>query len=73
MEGLLTNYCTIADFRKVPGKVLQSMFRLYVKILGDAGLLGETTIGIDGSKFRAVNSKRYNFNQIKLDQPTRCC
>ena len=44
------------------------MFRLYVQFLGDAGLLGKTTIGIDGSKFKAVNSKKNNFNQKKIDK-----
>ena len=68
MQGLQPNYHTIADFRKVHGKPLQSMFKLYVQFLGDAGLLGKTTIGIDGSKFRAVNSKKNNFNQNKIDK-----
>ena len=40
----------IADFRKVHGLALKNMFRLYVQFLGDSGLLGKTTIGIDGSK-----------------------
>ncbi|WP_379013117.1 hypothetical protein [Parasediminibacterium paludis] len=32
-------------------------------VLSDAGLLGKTTIGLDGSKFKAVNSKKNNYNQ----------
>ena len=44
------------------------MFRLYVLFLSDAGLLGKTTIGIDGSKFKAVNSKKNNYNQKKIDK-----
>ena len=44
------------------------MFKLYVQFLGDAGLLGKTTIGIDGSKFKAVNSKKNNYNQKKIDK-----
>ena len=44
------------------------MFRLYVHFLGDAGLLNKSTIGIDGSKFKAVNSKKNNFNQKKIDK-----
>ena len=44
------------------------MFRLYVQFPGDAGLLGKTTIGIDGSKFKAVNSKKNNFYQKKIDK-----
>jgi hypothetical protein len=44
------------------------MFKLYVQFLGDAGLLGKTTIGIDGSKFKAVNSKKNNYSQKKIDK-----
>ncbi len=58
LQNLKPNYHTIADFRKVHAMPLQSMFRLYVQFLNDAGLLGKTAIGIDGSKFKAVNSKK---------------
>ena len=44
------------------------MFTLYVHFLSDTGLLGKTTIGIDGSKFKAVNSKKNNYNQKKIDK-----
>ena len=68
LQGLQPNYHTIADFRKTHAAPLQSMFRLYVQFLGDAGLLGKTTIAIDGSKFKAVNSKKNNYNQKKIDK-----
>jgi transposase len=68
LQGLQPNYHTIADFRKLHAKPLQSMFKLYVQFLADADLLGKTTIGIDGSKFKAVNSKKNNFNQKKIDK-----
>lgn len=68
LENLAPNYHTIADFRKVHAAPLQAMFRLYVQFLGDAGLLGKTTLGIDGSKFKAVNSKKNNYNQKKIDK-----
>ena len=68
LENLQPNYHTIADFRKVHVVPLQTMFRLYVQFLSDAGLLGKTTIGIDGSKFKAVNSRKNNYNQKKIDK-----
>ncbi len=68
LQCLQPNYHTIADFRKIHGAALQSMFRLYIQFLSDAGLLGKTTIGIDGSKFKAVNSKKNNYNQKKIDK-----
>lgn len=71
LQNLQPNYHTIADFRKLHVVPLQSMFRLYVQFLGDAGLLGKTTIAIDGSKFKAVNSKKNNYNQKKIDKHFR--
>ena len=68
LKQLQPNYHTIADFRKVHVKALKNMFRLYVQFLGEAGLLGKTTIAIDGSKFKAVNSKKNNYNQAKIDR-----
>jgi transposase len=68
LQNLLPNYHTIADFRKLHALPLQSMFKLYIQFLNDADLLGKTTIGIDGSKFKAVNSKKNNYNQKKIDK-----
>ena len=68
LQNLTPNYHSIADFRKLHAVALQSMFKLYVHFLSDADLLGKTTIGIDGSKFKAVNSKKNNYNQKKIDK-----
>ena len=68
IQDLQPNYHSIADFRKVHAVPLQSMFRLYVQFLSDADLLGKTTIGIDGSKFKAVNSRKNNYNQNKIEK-----
>lgn len=68
LQNLTPNYHTIADFRKQHGPVLENMFKLYVQFLSDADLLGKTTIAIDGSKFKAVNSKKNNYNQKKIDK-----
>lgn len=68
LQSLVPNYHTIADFRKLHAAPLKTMFRLYVQFLGEAGLLNKITIGIDGSKFKAVNSKKNNYNQKKIDK-----
>ena len=68
LQNLTPNYHTIADFRKLHARPLQSMFKIYVQFLSDAGLLGKTTIAVDGSKFKAVNSKKNNYNQKKIDK-----
>jgi len=66
LQNLQPNYHTIADFRKVHARQLQSMFQLYVLFLSEAGLLGKITIAVDGSKFKAVNSKKNNYSQKRL-------
>ena len=68
IHQLQPNYHTIADFRKQHPQALQNMFKLYVHFLSDAGLLGKTTVAVDGSKFKAVNSKKNNYNQNKIDK-----
>ena len=68
LKKLQPNYHSIASFRQLHSKALQNMFRLYVHFLSDAGLLGKQTIAIDGSKFKAVNSKKNNYNQNKIDK-----
>ena len=68
LHQLQPNYHTIADFRKAHAQPLLSMFKLYVQFLNDAGLLGKTTIAVDGSKFKAVNSRKNNYNQKKIDK-----
>lgn len=68
LQSLHPNYHSIADFRKLHAKPLQSMFRLYVHFFADADLLGKTIIGVDGSKFKAVNSRKNNYNQKKIDK-----
>jgi transposase len=68
LQCLQPNYHTIADFRKLHPNPLKAMFRLYVQFVDEAGLIGKTTIAIDGSKFKAVNSKKNNYNQNKIDK-----
>jgi transposase len=65
---LTPNYHSIADFRKVNATLLKNLFKLYVQFLIDCNLIGKQTIAIDGSKFRAVNSKKHNHNQRKIDK-----
>src|SRR5450759_729809 len=68
LQNLQPNYHTIANFRKLHAQPLQSMFKIYVQFLSDADLLGKTTVAVDGSKFKAVNSRKNNYNQKKIDK-----
>ena len=58
LQNLQPNYHTIADFRKLHSQPLQNMFKLYVQFLSDAGLLGKTTIGVDGANLKQSTAAR---------------
>src|SRR5687767_3517611 len=68
MQELCPNYHTIADFRKQYCEALKNLFKLYVHFIDELGLLGKQTIAVDGSKFRAMNSRKNNHNQRKIDK-----
>lgn len=68
LGNLIPNYHSIADFRKIHGKEFKTVFKLFVLFLKDNELLGRTTVGIDGSKYRAVNSKKNNYNDKKIER-----
>jgi len=65
---LVPNYHSIADFRKVNGKALRNTFKLFVLFLKEADLIGSTNIAIDGTKLRAHNSKKSNYNPKKIER-----
>jgi transposase len=65
---LQPNYHTIADFRKDNPKALKALFRLYVQMLRDLNLIGGEVLAIDGTKFRASNSKKNNYNSKKIER-----
>lgn len=65
LEAIGPNYHSISDFRKNNPIALKNLFKLFVVFLKDADLIGCETIAIDGTKSRAHNSKKANFNQKK--------
>jgi transposase len=65
---LIPNYHSIADFRKVNASALRNTFKLFVLFLKDADLISGTTIAVDGTKMRAHNSKKNNYNPKKIER-----
>jgi transposase len=63
---LAPDFKTIADFRKDNGPAIRKVCREFVVVCGRAGLLAATKVAIDGSKFKAVNSRDRNFTQTKV-------
>lgn len=66
LGGLAPNYHSIADFRKDNPKALKSTFKLFVLFLKEADLVGGELVAIDGTKVRASNSKKNNYNAKKI-------
>jgi transposase len=61
-------YKTIADFRKNHAKAFRAVFRSFIKLLKDWGLIDGKTIAVDSFKIRAQNSLKNNLNQAKIDR-----
>ena len=66
--AIAPNYHSISDFRKDNPTGIKKIFKLFVLFLKDADLIAGETIAIDGTKSRAHNSKKANFNQKKIDK-----
>ena len=59
---LAPDFRTIADFRKDNAKALKNVFRAFAKLCMKLGLYQKELLAVDGSKFRAVNSKDNCYN-----------
>ena len=66
LRKLSPDHKTIARFRRDNTVALKNVFRNFVKLCVEMNLYGKELIAIDGSKFKAVNSKDRNFTRKKL-------
>jgi transposase len=66
LRKLVPDHKTIANFRRDNPKALKNVFQHFVKLCVELDLYGKELIAIDGSKFKAVNSKDRNFTKDKL-------
>src|SRR5438132_1681502 len=65
---LAPNHKTIADFRKDNGPAIKKVCAQFVELCRKMGLLTKASVAIDGSKFKAVNSRDNNFTQGKIQR-----
>lgn len=65
-NNLVPKYHTMADFRKRHPEQIREVFRQFVAIMCRCKLVGRKTIAIDGTRFRAQNSRKNNFNEEKI-------
>ena len=65
---LVPDHKTIADFRKDNGPAIRKVCAQLVALCRDVGLLTQTSVAIDGSKFKAVNNRDKNFTRAKMQR-----
>jgi transposase len=65
---LAPDHKTIADFRKDNGPAIKKVCAQFVDLCRQMGLLAQASVAIDGSKFKAVNSRDNNFTKGKLER-----
>ena len=67
-ERLVPDHKTIADFRKDNGSAIKKVCAQFVALCRKMGLLAKASVAIDGSKFKAVNSRDNNFTKGKMER-----
>lgn len=67
IKRLKPNFKTISDFRKDNSKALEKTFTYFMKICRQAGLYKGEILAIDGSYFKAINSKDKVLTKKKLE------
>ncbi|CAB3810559.1 IS1182 family transposase ISBusp4 [Paraburkholderia ultramafica] len=65
---LAPDFKTIADFRRDSGAAIRNVCRRFVELCRGLKLLSSDKVAIDGSKFKAVNSRDRNFTAGKIDK-----
>ena len=68
IEQLSPDHNTIANFRKDNPDAIKKVFRATVQLARNFNLIGGKLIAGDGTKLRAQNSKKNNFNSKKIDR-----
>ena len=65
---LAPDHKTIADFRRDNGPAIRKTCSWFVLLCRKMGLLGDSAVAIDGSKFKAVNNRDQNFTPAKMER-----
>ena len=65
LERLTPDFKTIADFRKTNGKGIKNACKAFIDVCRQMQMFTDVIVAIDGSKFKAVNSKPNNFTPQK--------
>ena len=65
---LVPDHKTIADFRKDNGPAIRKVCARFVGLCRELSLLASASVAIDGSKFKAVNTRDKNFTRAKMER-----
>jgi transposase len=68
MKGLIPDHNTISNFRRDNPTAIKKVFRATVNLAKNCDLIGGILLAGDGTKMRAQNSKKNNYNQKKIDR-----
>ncbi|HEY2597899.1 MAG TPA: IS1182 family transposase [Candidatus Dormibacteraeota bacterium] len=66
VQRLAPDFKTIADFRKDNGPAIRAACRQFIALCRRLDLFTHAVAAIDGSKFKAVNTRDKNFTRAKL-------
>jgi gas vesicle protein len=65
---LAPDFKTIADFRKDNGEAIRLVCREFVMLCRQLNLFTAAFVAVDGSKFKAVNSRDRNYSKTKMQR-----
>jgi transposase len=65
-ERLAPDFKTVADFRRDNGPAIRAACRQFIALCRKLELFAHAVAAIDGSKFKAVNTRDKNFTKAKL-------
>ena len=68
IRKLSPDHKTISRFRHDNSKVLKNVFRNFAELCVRLGLYGKELAAVDGSKFKAVNSRRRSFTEKQIQK-----
>ena len=68
LRDLIPDHNTISNFRRDNSKAIKKVFRATVELAKHFDLIGGKLLAGDGTKLRAQNSKKNNYNQKKIDR-----
>ncbi len=68
LNGLHPDHNTISNFRRDNPQAIRKVFQMTVKMAKHFELIGGKLIAGDGTRMRAQNSKKNNFNEKKIER-----